>query len=229
MERKEFDHGRRGVASATEPQRRFARACFRSREAYGSRRLDVPLLSPPSPSQLTGTDHDRWFAEEVRPHEGSLRTYLRARFPHLKDIDDLVQETYSRLIRARMAGPVTSPKSLLFTTARNAAYDICRRQRVVSIEGMADMDQLSVLEDRPAAAEIVSHAQELDLLAAAIRELPERCRQVLTLRKIYGLSHKEIADQLGISINTVNNQLSIGIERCRQYFAQRGIHGTGSP
>lgn len=147
----------------------------------------------------------------------------------MRDIDDLVQETYSRLIRARMSGPVTSPKSLLFATARNAAYDICRRQRVVSIEGMADIDQLSVLEDRPTAAEIASRAQELNLLAEAMCQLPERCRQVLTLRKIYGLSHKEIADQLGISTNTVNNQLSIAIERCRHYLAQRGVQGAGSP
>ena len=194
-----------------------------------SRGVVLSTVSPPTPHQLTSSNHDQWFAEEVRPHEGSLRTYLRARFPHLRDLDDLVQETYSRLIRARMAGPVTSAKALLFTTARNAAYDLCRRQRVVSFEGMADMDQLHVLEDRPATADIVCHDQELEILADAIRQLPDRCRQVLTMRKIYGLSHKEIADRLGISLNTVNNQLTIGIERCRQYFAERGIRGTGTP
>lgn len=153
--------------------------------------------------------------------------YLRSRFPSLRDLDDLVQETYARLMRARARGPITAPKSLLFTTARNAAFDLFRRQQVVSIEGMADLDRLSVLIDAPNAAEKASHAQEIELVKQAVRQLPERCRQVVTLRMIYGLSHREIALRLGIAENTVNNQLGIGLERCRQFLSARGVTRSG--
>ena len=171
----------------------------------------------------------RWFTEQVQPHEFSLRAYLRTRFPQLRDLDDLVQEAFARVVRKRMSGPVTSPKSLLFTTARNAAFDIFRRQRIVHIEGIADLESLHVLEETPDAAESASHAQEIQLVADAIRALPTRCRQVFTLRKIYGLSYREIAEQLNISENTVNAQITMGVERCRQYLVERGVDGSRRP
>ena len=77
---------------------------------------------PPMPPQ--DPELARWFADEVQPHETSLRSYLRGRFPDHPDIDDLVQETYARLLQAREQGGVRSPKSFLFATARNAALDL---------------------------------------------------------------------------------------------------------
>jgi RNA polymerase sigma-70 factor (ECF subfamily) len=165
----------------------------------------------------------RWFAEEVQPHETSLRGYLRSKFPQHPDIDDLVQETYARLLQARAQHPVRAPRSFLFATARNAALDFFRRRRVVAIDGLAEIELLPVLEDRPGVAETVCQDQELQLLAAAIQSLPERCRQVVTLRKIYGLSHRDIARQLEISEHTVNAQLAIGVLRLRNYLRARGV------
>jgi RNA polymerase sigma-70 factor (ECF subfamily) len=107
----------------------------------------------------------------VQPHERSLRSYIRSVFPSLPDIDDLVQESYARLIRAREAGRVSYVKAFLFTTARNAAVDFFRRRKVVSIDGIADLEELSVVEDRPDAAEAANKQQELEMLAAAVRGL----------------------------------------------------------
>ena len=60
----------------------------------------------------------------------------------------------------------------------------------------------------------------------AIQALPARCRQVMTLRKIYGLSHRDIAQQLGISEHTVNAQLAIGVLRLRTYLRAHGMTRT---
>lgn len=176
-----------------------------------------PAVSPPN------KEHTRWFAEEVQPHEPSLRSWLRGKFPSLPDIDDLVQESYARLIRAREAGRISYVKAFLFTTARNAALDIFRRRQVISIESVGDLAGLSVMEDRPDAAESANKQEELDLLAEAVRTLPDRCRQVLTLRLLYGLSHKQIAADLGISEHTVKAQLAKGMRRCSDYFSARGL------
>ena len=165
----------------------------------------------------------RWFSEEVQPHESSLRSYLRRVFPLLPDVDDLVQESYARLIRAREAGKVSYAKAFLFTTARNAALDFFRRRQIVRIDGVADLAALPVIEDRPDAAETVSRQQELALLAEAVKTLPERCRQVVTLRLLYAMSHKEIAAELGISDQTVKAQLAKGMRRCAEYLAARGL------
>lgn len=159
----------------------------------------------------------------MQPHESSLRSYLRSVFPTLPDIDDLVQESYARLLRAKESGRVSYAKAFLFTTARNAALDLFRRRKVVAIEGVADLEALPVAEDRPGVAEAMNRQQELSLLAAAVRELPTRCRQVLTLRLLYGYSHKQIGAELGISEHTVKAQLAKGMRRCADYFEERGI------
>ena len=66
--------------------------------------------------------------EHVHPHEPALRAYLSKRFPALPDHDDLVQETYARILRVDDPGRLTHPKAFLFTTARNVAIDLFRRR-----------------------------------------------------------------------------------------------------
>ena len=118
---------------------------------------------------------------------------------------------------------VTAGKAFLFATARNLAVDLVRRRQTLGLEPLAERERLSVLEDVPGVSETVGHQQELELLTQAIQSLPERCRQVLTLRKIYGLSQKEIAAQLGISEHTVEAQVGNGVRKCAAFLAQRGL------
>jgi RNA polymerase sigma factor (sigma-70 family) len=179
----------------------------------------------PFPVQLVSTpeNFDRWFGEQVLPHEPALRAWLRARYPTLIDSDDIVQEAYARVLRARAAGPIDSPKAFLFATARNLVIDSFRRRNVTQIEPLTEIDRENVLEEVPTVAETVSHRQELEILTLAIQSLPERCRQVLTLRKIYGLSQKQIAATLDISEHTVEAQVGIGVRRCAEFLARYGL------
>ncbi len=165
----------------------------------------------------------RWFAAEVLPHTGVLRAWVQSRFPSLNDPDDLVQETMARVVQARAQAPIGSVKAFLFTTARNLALDRVRRQNIIGIDALTETDALSVYEDVPGVSETVGRRQELELLTQAIQSLPARCRQVLTLRKIYGLSQKEIAAQLGISEHTVEAQVGNGMRRCAEFLARHGL------
>ena len=175
------------------------------------------------PCLLVPAEDTRWFKEEVRPHERELRAFLQRRFPTVGDVDDVVQETYARLLRAREGGIATLTRAYLFVIARNVALDLVRRSRTVSIERLGNIEELSVVEERPDAAEALSHDQELELLADAMRALPPRCREILTLRRIQGLSHRAIAERMGIAEGTVNAQLAIGLMRCRQYLCAHGV------
>lgn len=163
-----------------------------------------------------------WFSEHVHPHEGALRGYLHG-LVSPDEIDDLVQETYARLLRARERGPVEHPRGLLFATARNAARDQFRRRTTAKTFPIAEMDESRVFDDAPSAAETASRRQETDLLAAAIAELPPRCREILVLRKFENLSHREIAERLGISVHTVEAQLTKALHRCEEFFARHGL------
>jgi RNA polymerase sigma factor (sigma-70 family) len=171
------------------------------------------------------SEQARWFTEQVQPHEPELRAFLSRRFPTVQDIDDLVQESYARLMRARRHGSIVEPRAYLFTTARNAALDLFRRKPTLSVEDLAETGRLAVVDESPDAAETASHAQEIALLTEAIAALPPRCREVLVLRKLQGVSYREIGARLAISENTVNAQLAIGVVRCRQYLEARGVKG----
>ena len=160
----------------------------------------------------------RWFAEQVQPHEPMLRAWLSSRFPGPGECDDIVQESYARLLRARRNGPLESPKAYLFAVARNLAMDHFRRNRTRDANPLTEIDGLAVLDESEGIPEALAHHHDLELLTEAIQMLPDRCRQVLTLRKIYGLSQKEIAAQLGIAEHTVEAQVTIGIRKCTEFL-----------
>jgi len=168
-------------------------------------------------------EHGAWFARELLPHRGTLRAFLLARYPALTDVDDIVQECFVRVLQAREKAPIGSPRGLLFATARNLAIDALRRQRVVVFESLNEISAAAEVDDSADVAETVSKQQEIALLTQAIQSLPERCRQVVTLRVAFGLSQREIAHRLGISENTVEKQLAKGSRRCAAYFASRGL------
>ena len=170
------------------------------------------------------TPHDpeeaHWFAAELLPHEGMLRAWLRSQFGDQCEIDDLVQEAFVRVLRASAGGEVRSPKALLFATARNLALMQLRHRAVERAEPLAEMDGDGILDETDV-AHAVARNQELELLTQAIQSLPARCRQILTLRKIYGLSQKEVATELGISVHTVEAQGTIGLRKLGEFFATR--------
>ena len=163
-----------------------------------------------------------WFVTEVQPHRPALRAWLLARFPTLPDVDDVVQDTLARVLRAREAGPIRSARALLFTTARNLALDTVRRQQVVRFEPITDSADSSVLADGTDVIATVSKQQELELLTKAIQSLPTRCREILTLRTAYGCTQKEIARKLGVSESTVEKETARGIRLCAEFFATGG-------
>ena len=115
-------------------------------------------------------------------HGAMLRSWLRGRFPALRDVDDVVQEAMSRVWQAHQAGSVDAVKAFLFTTAHHLAVDEMRRRQIVTVEYLAEITELSVYDDRPTAADAAARAQELELLTQAIQQLPDRCRQSHTRR-----------------------------------------------
>lgn len=168
----------------------------------------------------------RWFSEHVHPHEPALRAYLSKRFPSLPDHDDLVQETYARLLRVEDPGRLVHTKAFLFTTARNAAIDLFRRSKGHLHAPLAEMDDLTelpLLEAPPTAFEDLERRQRREALTEALRALPERCREVMLLRYLDGCSGKEIAARLDISLGTVKGHLLKGVRDCARFFEARGL------
>ena len=141
---------------------------------------------------------------------------------------DVLQETYLRVEGMSEIGLVRSPKAYLFRIALNIAND---RRRAESRRLTADEVDclLDIPDDRPDPAREIEDRSEVSLLKRAIAELPERRRVVLTLSRIEGLPHREIAERLGVTVRTVETDLKQAIEHCahrlkRPVSAKFGFH-----
>jgi RNA polymerase sigma-70 factor (ECF subfamily) len=164
-----------------------------------------------------------WFVDEVLPHEQDLRRFLSARFSVIRDVDDLVQETFSRVIKAHRTGPIVNARAFMFVTARNLALNQLRHNKYESPPLEREICPLSIADEMHCPMESVARMEELEQLKVAIQSLPDRCREIITLRKIYGLSQKEIADKLDISVSTVKSQIAIGMQKCIRHFRETGF------
>ena len=160
---------------------------------------------------------DQWYKKHMHPHEPLLRSWLRQRLHNESDVEDIVQEAMIRIIKTRRTRIIVSPKAFLFTIARNLVTDHIRRQNSRKACSVIDFDLDVLANDKANAYEQMVRDQDLEIMTKAIQALPTRCRQIFTLRKVYGLSQKQIADKMGISVNTVSAQLTIGACKCSEY------------
>ena len=168
------------------------------------------------------TEQSRWFVDSVLPHEAGLRRWIRSRFSAIRDVDDLIQETFSRILKAHRSGPVPNPQAFLFVVTRNLAINRLKRMNLEFPPEATKVDPHDLVDEMAGPFESAALQDEIDDLVSALQSLPDRCRQVMTLRKIYGLSQKEIGAELGISVHTVEAHVGIGLRKCRAFFHRRG-------
>lgn len=177
--------------------------------------------SSSAPASVAEKAPGRWFAEEVHPHDSSLKAYLRGSFPSIRDVDDVVQESYLRIWKARATQPIKSGKAFLFTVARRLALDLLRRERRSPILAVTDLDRLFVLDTTPDASAAAATSEEIDLLVEAVDSLPARCREIFILRRLQGVPQKDIASRLGLSEQTVQVQAARGLRKVEAYMHSR--------
>ncbi len=176
-----------------------------------------------SPELTSAADQSKWFASEVHAHRTQLTSYLRGTFPSIRDVDDVVQESYVRVWRRHLLQPLACARGFLYKVARNVAIDALRRQTGSPIETLPDLASLNVASHQASPVESACTHDEMELFLEAIETLPPRCREVVILRKLHGLSPQEIAMRLGISEGTVHVHGAKGVRRCGEFLRQRGL------
>lgn len=148
-----------------------------------------------------------WVAREVLPHEASLRFWLNKTFP-VNDLEDVIQEAYCRISALKDVEHIRSGRAYLFKTARMVLLERMRRSKIVSIETVAEMDALGFATEEPSPERVAIGRSELARVQALLNQLPERCRHIVELRKIQGLSQREVAHTLGITEHIVENEVA---------------------
>jgi RNA polymerase sigma-70 factor (ECF subfamily) len=172
---------------------------------------------------------DSWFVREVLPLEAALVRFLRRKWPNASEIADLRQEVYVRVYDgAGLNGIPELTKPFVFAVARNLMIDRVRRSHVVSIELVPDSDALNVLTDDASPERIATAREDLGRLQSALDLLPPRCREVVVLRKLEGLSQREVAARMGIVEDTVERQLAKGIRALADALSEQAVAIEGA-
>lgn len=163
-----------------------------------------------------------WLGRHVLPHEAALRAWLKRRRLQGLEVDDIIQETYSRLVGADSVAHVVDAKSYTFQIASSVVIDHLRRMKVVSIASVPDLEAIEVRSEEPSPERQAIDRAELHRLATAIAALPARVREVFTLRRIHGLSQREVAERMGITESTVEKHMSRGFLIMLELFGYGG-------
>ena len=129
------------------------------------------------------------------------------------EIHDLRQEIYIRVFEAAAKARPVAAKSFLFTTARHLLTDRIRRQRVVTIDSVGDLDSLNLIVDDISPERRTVARQELRILAVAFDSLPPRCRETVWMRRVDQLPQREVAARLGVTQKMIEKHLKIGMKR----------------
>jgi RNA polymerase sigma factor (sigma-70 family) len=172
---------------------------------------------------------DQQISEAIEREKPRLRNFIRRRVADQSDAEDILQEVFYELVEAyRMMKPVEQVTAWLFQVARNRITDLFRSKKreaaaerpIRSEDGSEDdeefrwEDLLPSPDAGPESAYVRSVlVEEMD---AALDELPEQQREVFVAHEFLGYSFKELAEQTGISVNTLLSRKRYAVLHLRQ-------------
>jgi len=160
--------------------------------------------------------HD--FTRLYRATLSPLRRYLARLLGNTAEAQDVAHDAYVRVYPKMEDQSANCPEAVLYATARRLAINKLKRRSIAPfVPGVASLE--TAASAAPGVVQEVMARQELQQLEQAIAQLPEGCRAVLLLRKIELLSHREIADRLGIAVSTVEKQHARALRLLRASLA----------
>ena len=154
-------------------------------------------------------------------HKSSLRAFLRGRLRDYADVEDVLQDVFTRLAQIpdlpeQLTAPVSECRPYLITIAHNIVVDRERHKAIKRsfLETEARVGQLDVYEITPEVS--VQGIQELDILEQAILDLPEKWQKAFVLSRFRHMAYKDIAQLMGVTIRTIENYIAKSIIRLRK-------------
>ena len=178
---------------------------------------------------MAASEVNAWFVREVLPLEAALRRYLRTGWRNDSDVGDMCQDIFVRALEAARKEIPRAARPFVFSIARNLLLDRLHRNQIVSIDAVADMESYGLASEEPLPDRSLSARQDWKRLQVVLNQLPERWRDAVVMRKIEGLSRKEIAQRMGLAERTVAQHLASGIAALTDFFNNDAAEPKGAP
>jgi RNA polymerase sigma factor (sigma-70 family) len=139
---------------------------------------------------------------------------------HSDDIEDIVQETFVKSYEAELKQEITYERTYMLTTAKNLALNHVSRACAKKNQSLDNMQSLpSDLTSKSLESQVASKQRFL-LFCRATDTLSVEVKRVFLLKKVYGMSQKDIAEYIGLSQSTVEKHVAKGLLQCTLYLQQ---------
>ena len=150
-------------------------------------------------------------------HRGWLHQWLRQKLGNTDQAADLVQDTFIKLLQTRdeLFG-IKEPRAYLTSIAKNLLIDQVRRKRIEQayLDGLSQMEY--ILHTVTSPEDQMQIIQALDKMCKALEGVSAKAQQAFILHYLEGYTHKEIAEQLGVSTKMIQKYLASSLIRCYQ-------------
>ncbi len=167
-------------------------------------------------------ERGQWLEKNVLPHEALIRAKLRGACLYDLDIEDVIQEMYTRFLHIPALKEIRHPRQYALLVARAIIVDHMRHSRVISITSIGEIEELEVPDTTPSSEERLKFRQEFQIVSDALNQLPRGCRETILLRRVEGLSQKEVAKRLQISEKMVEKHMANGVRLLINLFGRGG-------
>lgn len=165
---------------------------------------------------------DRWLCDEVLPHKHAYLALARRLTRNAEAANDIVQDVYAEVLQGDTWKAARDPKAFVLRIVYCRAINWVKRQKIVPIHPLPEYEGLSYADFGPDAFDKLSGREELEAVLEILADMPARCRQVITMRRIEELPPKEIARRLGIDMVTVRRHMARGVAILTERLGQRG-------
>jgi len=173
--------------------------------------LCLKTLHQKSRSKPWVRDVDHWFSANLFPHEGALLAVARRMTGNSETAKDVVHDAYADVLRDDRWRSIQNPRAYTMKAVRSLAGRLLQRARIVPIELLANMEEVTQMDLNPNAFELLSAKERRQVVLDAIETLPPQCRRVVKLRRLVEMPPRDIAKEMGISVSTVEQHLARGM------------------
>jgi RNA polymerase sigma factor (sigma-70 family) len=172
--------------------------------------------------ELNFEERGRWLAKHILPLEPLLRSLLRRAPLDGLEVDDIIQETYARIVSQPALSAIRYPKQYAIQTANSVVIDHIRHNRVVSITFMGELEQLDIAASGEGVDRVCEFREEIGQIVKLLASLHPTTRETLICRRVEGLSQIETARKLGVSVKTVEKHMALGVLKLMDTFGRGG-------
>lgn len=157
----------------------------------------------------------------VAEYGEALRGYLLRRLGSPDEVDDVLQETWLRLLFYRDAGQLEAPQALVYRVAERVLLNRYRYRTVRRAEEHCALEDVELASPAPSQERWLGARQEVQVVRQAIHALPPKCRRAFLLSRIHRLNYQQIAAEMGISVKMVEKHISHALAVCRDSVGGR--------